>query len=138
VASYLRYAIGKSIKITIDKMMKYCKRVFFPVFLNLTKNIIEYGINNNIPSYLTIETNDTSMNPIQTNFLFSLKNNASEEVARKMNNGSVSPENEFIIIRGSSMKNIEHNNERFFPKNLLAKKKIGITVIREKNMEVNL
>ena len=47
-------------------------------------------------------------------------------------------ENEFCIIRGSNIKNIVHNNERFFPKNFLAKKKIGITVINEKNVDANL
>ena len=61
-----------------------------------------------------------------------------DEVVRKMYRGSVNPENEFCIIRGSNIKNIVHNNERFFPKNFLAKKKIGITVINEKNVDVNL
>ena len=102
------------------------------------KNIIEYGRRSISPSYLTIEINDISINPIQIDFLFSLKNNTREEVARKMNKGSVRPENEFSIIRGSNIKNIVHNNERFFPKNFLAKKKIGITVINEKSIEVNL
>lgn len=138
VASYRRYPIGKSISIKINRITMYCKRVFFGVFLNLMKNIIEYGSNNIIPSYLTIEIKDISINPIQTNFLFSLKNNAREEVARKMNNGSVSPENEFSIIRGSNMKNIAHSNERFFPKNLRDRKKTGITVTNEKNIEENL
>ena len=99
---------------------------------------MEYGINNISPSYLTIEIKDISINPIQTIFLFSLRNNASDEVVRKMYRGSVNPENEFCIIRGSNIKNIVHNNERFFPKNFLAKKKIGITVINEKNVDVNL
>ena len=95
-------------------------------------------INSSYIKISRINFSEISMNPIQTDFLFSLKNNAREEVARKMNKGSVRPENEFSIIRGSNIKNIVHNNERFFPKNLLAKKKIGITVISEKNMEVNL
>ena len=53
-----------------------------------------------------------------------------------MNNGSINPENEFSIILGSNTKNIAHSNERFFPKNRLDKKKTGITVIIEKNIEV--
>ncbi len=99
---------------------------------------MEYGINSISPSYLTIEVKEISKNPMQTIFLFSLRNKARDEVARKINKGSVNPENEFCIILGSNMKNTVHNKDRFFPRNLLAKKKTGITVINEKNIDVNL
>tara|TARA_B110001454_G_scaffold133392_1_gene124184 strand:- start:14 stop:274 length:261 start_codon:yes stop_codon:yes gene_type:complete len=85
------------------------------------KNKIDIVINKNIPSERTIVANDASANAVRIPFLLNLKKIISDEIPNKMKSGSVIPNVEFKIIRGSKANNAAPTKEILLLKNFLHK-----------------
>ena len=86
------------------------------------KNIIDKAKNRKIPSERTIVANDAIPNAIYIFFELSDKNKTKESVKRKINSGSVTPNNEFSIILGSKLNIAIPIMANFLSTNLLHKK----------------
>tara|TARA_B110000196_G_scaffold18383_1_gene14538 strand:- start:32 stop:349 length:318 start_codon:yes stop_codon:yes gene_type:complete len=93
---------GINIRIKIINAGKYVLIISFEI-LYFIKNIIVNAKKRNIPSDLIVVHNDTKINEKIIPFLLYFKKNTSAVVLSKIKSGSVIPNNEFKIIRGSKI-----------------------------------